>query len=325
MDIVTHSLSGVLLSRLLPLPRTKTTTLLLIAASNIPDIDKYGAFTHNPTAYFEHHRGYAHALAFAPLLALLCLLAYRAVRPLTPMLAIATLAAILIHDGLDTLNPFGVRLLLPWSDTWIHYDLIGPWDLVFVGALTIACVIPSILAIVDSEVAGAKVKHPSPIAPIIALVIITGYTTARYFAHEKAITMMSEAEYRGVSPKNVYAFPLRTSITEWRGIAEGKDWIYELPIDINAGVPVRDQFRLEQPEHGSSLEAARTTHEFQVVERIARIPVYILRRPGDGQDVDLIDLRFGPSAEPQLDAHAHINQNFTVRSVTLWTGSLFWY
>lgn len=324
MDIVTHSLSGVLLSRLLPLPRSPLTTALIVVASNFPDIDKYGAFTNNPTAYFEHHRGYAHALAFAPLIAFLCLLAFRIFKPVTPMLVVGTLLAVLLHDGLDALNPYGVRLLLPWSDRWIHYDLIGPWDLVFVGALSIACLIPSILAIVDSEVSGTRVKHPSPVAPIIALTIITGYTTARYFAHRQAVTMMTEATYRGVAPKHADAFPLRTSITQWRGIVEGKDFIYELPIDITVGVPVRDQYRLDLPEHVNALEVARTTHIFQVVERIARIPVFIVHRPTDGQEVDLIDLRFGPSSEPQLSAQAFVNPNSTVQRIQLWTGSLFW-
>lgn len=320
MDIFTHSLTGVLMSRLLPLPRAGATTLLLIAASNIPDLDKYGVFTNNPEAYFTHHRSHAHALLFAPALAILCLLVYRIFKPITPCLAAATLAAVLLHDLTDTLNPHGVRLLL----TWFHADLITPWDLIFVSTLTIAVGIPPLLAIVDSEISRTKTQHPSPIAPLLAIAIILTYTGARWISHNRAIAMMTDVSYRGTPAKRVSAFPTGVSLTRWRAIVEGKDFVYELPLDLTDVLPVRDQYRIDLPEHGASIEAARTTHTFQVVERIARIPVWTQSRALDPQEVQLIDLRFGPSSQPQLSARALINPNGAVRSLQFYTGSLFW-
>ncbi|MEP7354414.1 MAG: metal-dependent hydrolase, partial [Acidobacteriota bacterium] len=70
MDNLSHSLVGLMLARAGMNRGEKNTTAMLVVAANIPDVDAY-AFLTSPATYLDVHRGYTHALVFAPLMALL--------------------------------------------------------------------------------------------------------------------------------------------------------------------------------------------------------------------------------------------------------------
>jgi inner membrane protein len=115
----------------------------LIVGANLPDLDALAYFD-GPGADLEWRRGWSHgvlALAVLPfLLTGLLLLLHRCGRRLskwsTPsamqprQLLLLSFIAILSHPVLDTLNTYGVRWLMPFSDRWFYGDtlfIVDPW------------------------------------------------------------------------------------------------------------------------------------------------------------------------------------------------------
>ena len=76
MDNLTHTLVGLMLSRAGMNRFHLRASAILILATNIPDIDAV-SLAGGAGNYFHYHRGITHAIAFAPVLALLPLLAVR--------------------------------------------------------------------------------------------------------------------------------------------------------------------------------------------------------------------------------------------------------
>ena len=73
MDNITHTLTGVVLSRVGLNRWYARSALVLMLAANIPDIDIVTA-VRGALPYFIAHRGYTHSIAMAPLMALLPML-----------------------------------------------------------------------------------------------------------------------------------------------------------------------------------------------------------------------------------------------------------
>jgi inner membrane protein len=154
MEPLAHTLAGACLAesglkRLTPL----ATSTLLIAA-NIPDVDG-ACYAHSADLAFAVRRGLTHgvlAMALLPVLLTAAMLWFdRAVRQRWnpceaparggPLLALAYLG-VLSHSGLDWLNNYGVRLLMPFSDRWFYGDalfIVDPWLwLILGGAVMLA-------------------------------------------------------------------------------------------------------------------------------------------------------------------------------------------
>ena len=115
MDNLTHSLTGLLLSRAGLNRFYPRATLVLIVSANIPDIDVL-AIARGPLYYFEQHRGITHSLAALPVMALLSALVGCAFgRTMRGWLAAWGLAIIGVasHLLLDWTNIYGIRLLFP--------------------------------------------------------------------------------------------------------------------------------------------------------------------------------------------------------------------
>ena len=70
MDNLTHTLVGLMMSRCGIDRGERGTAAVMMLAANAPDIDAYPFFT-DQLDYLEIHRGYTHALAFSPFIALL--------------------------------------------------------------------------------------------------------------------------------------------------------------------------------------------------------------------------------------------------------------
>src|SRR5262245_172819 len=117
MENLTHTLTGLMLSRA-GLNRwcPRATPILLIAA-NLPDIDIVTRLA-GPLAYLDQHRGISHALIVAPFLSALSAAIVRVVsrKPMSWLPAVITgLIGVLSHLLLDWTNTYGIRMLLPFS------------------------------------------------------------------------------------------------------------------------------------------------------------------------------------------------------------------
>ena len=142
MDPITHTLAGATMARAGLDRRTPLATAALLLGANAPDIDIFTAFG-EANATLACRRGWTHGplamLALPFVIAGLLLVWDRYVRrrrsptavPAEGM-ALLQLAAIgvLSHPALDWLNTYGIRLLMPFSDTWFRGDslfIIDPW------------------------------------------------------------------------------------------------------------------------------------------------------------------------------------------------------
>lgn len=127
--------------------RTALGATALLVGANLPDIDALAYFA-GPAADLEWRRGWTHgvlALVVLPViltvaLLFIHLLVYLASRmrrrwsSSAPMAAgqllLLSFIAVLTHPVLDTLNTYGVRWLMPFSDAWFYGDtlfIIDPW------------------------------------------------------------------------------------------------------------------------------------------------------------------------------------------------------
>src|SRR5271155_3236541 len=99
MDNVTHSLVGLMLSRV-----SGRNALMMVVAANLPDIDIV-SWAGGTLTYLEFHRGLAHSLIAAPVWALILILLFR---DRTWQAYLAALAGVMSHLLLDWTNVYGI-------------------------------------------------------------------------------------------------------------------------------------------------------------------------------------------------------------------------
>jgi inner membrane protein len=152
MDPVCHSLAGLTMGQAGLRRRTPLALPTLVLAANAPDIDVITMATTDVWMYYR--RGWTHgpiAMVVLPLVLTGLMLAWdRLVRqrrtpgapPVRPgaLLWLAVLGT-LSHPLLDFMNSFGIRLLMPFSNTWFYGDalyIVDPWlyAILGVGAAT---------------------------------------------------------------------------------------------------------------------------------------------------------------------------------------------
>jgi inner membrane protein len=154
LDNITHTLAGLALVRTGLGRKSRFAGAALIVGSNLPDLDLV-ALVGGRLAFIDAHRGISHSLIGGCVLGALFgagLWALGRFRPrggpaadgddgpprqtrLGPLCGLALLA-VLLHLGFDSLNDYGIRLLLPFTDRWYYGDIIfivDPWFWLLLG------------------------------------------------------------------------------------------------------------------------------------------------------------------------------------------------
>jgi inner membrane protein len=145
MDNICHTLVGAALGDAGLKRRTRFGMLTLTVAANLPDLDVAVFLT--PASSVAFRRGWTHgvpAQILLPLVLTAVLLLwdrYRPGRSNEPRARGAWLLAlsyvgVLSHVGLDYLNNYGIRLLMPWSGQWFYGDalfIVDPWLYLLLG------------------------------------------------------------------------------------------------------------------------------------------------------------------------------------------------
>ena len=315
MDNITHTLVGLMLSRAGGFYSSKArgekgTSVAIMLAANAPDMDTFNFFTDSLT-YLQVHRGYTHALAFAPLVALVPLLLVKAfIRTRFTLITLATYAgcliAILSHLLLDWTNVYGVRLMLPFSAKWYRLDSTDIIDPVILGVLILALAAPALSALITSEMGGRKSSGPGRGWAWFALATVLLYDTGRWMAHDRAISIVDAYSYRGAPAERVSVFPVRFTIMRWRAVVQGDGFIYEVPIDLSRDFDAAGG-HTEYPAISSpAIDAARATRTFQTFESFNQLPFWTLLPVDDTMRVELLDLRFGSIQRPGFEAVAFV-------------------
>jgi inner membrane protein len=301
MDNITHTLTGLMMARAgLARKGERGATLVILLAANAPDIDVVMGAIPGSLSYLQYHRGYTHALAMAPVMAILpLLLAYWIQRAtLDWHNYAASLLGVLSHLAYDLTNVYGVRLLLPFSSRWLRLDtadIIDPWILII---LIVAISAPALAALVSSEIGGRKSAPPRATWASFALVAIFCYEGFRLASHARAIAVMGARLYGGVETPRISAIPDRIDPLRWRGIVETEDFVLTVNLKLTEDY-IPNFGRVDYPtQKSAAIDAARTTEPFQVFERFNQLPFWKVSSASDAIKVELIDMRFGTPQRP---------------------------
>jgi inner membrane protein len=314
MDNITHTLTGLVLSRAGFARWYSHPALVLVLAANAPDIDIVMAFR-GSLPYFENHRGITHSIVMTPVLALLVVLVVCAMtRTMRGWKAAYGLAIIGVasHLLLDWTNSYGVRLLLPFSSQWYRLDLNNIIDLWIWGILLIAAIGPLLGRLVSSEI-GAKPGTGRGLA-IFALSFLLVYDFGRYLIHQRALDMLNSRVYQGGSPLRVAAFP--TSLVNpfhWTGWIDRPAFAMRFSMDLLRDFDPGTGTIFFKPETGPAIDAARQTQPVQVFLNFAQFPLWRVMPVADPEGahrVEVRDWRFPFGAGATVDASNRVVSSY---------------
>jgi inner membrane protein len=227
----------------------------------------------------------------------------------------ACLAGVLSHLLLDWTNTYGIRMLLPFSNRWLHLDstdVVDPWIWL---AFLLAIAAPALASLVSSEI-GAKKNSAAKLGwAWFALIFLCAYDGSRFAAHQRAIAVMSARLYNGLEPTRIAAIPNRWSPFEWRGVVEADDFVDDVPVNLNAEFdPSAGRITYASPPN----QAAIKTRPFQVFSKFDQLPFWKV----DSTKAQLIDLRFGTPEHPGFSATAILGPSGEVTKSKFGFGSL---
>jgi inner membrane protein len=309
LDNLTHSLVGLFLARAGFKHVTPRGTAIMVLAANAPDFDVVCWFGGN-ASYIHWHRNITHSLIAIPFMALLTVaivrwVGRREIRWLPASLI--AMVAVVSHLLLDLTNVYGVRLLLPFSGRWFHWDTTPIVDLTIWALLLLGVAAPWFGRLVGSEI-GERKREAGGGWAVTALLLLGAYDYGRSILHDRAAASMDSRIYHGLAPRRSGAFPGENPLV-WEGIAELSDSYVQAQVDI------RDSFHQEpvvtfyKPERSPAIEAALHTEPFQRFLEFVQYPIWVTEpaaEPEHATRVSLVDLRFGTPAEPGFEAVATV-------------------
>ncbi len=305
MDPLTHTATGLFLSRAGLRHWTPLSTPILLLAANAPDIDVVTAFG-GSLNYLHYHRHLTHSLAALPVMALLPVLLVWAVARKPVRWCGALLAAAIAvgsHLALDWTNVYGIRLWLPFSPDWLHLDLTSVVDLWIWAALLLGVAGPFVGRLVGSEIASgmARQRHYGRGLAIFALLFLLVYNCGRAVLHTRAMATLDARIYQQSTPLRVAALPDPINPLRWRGLVETSDFYAVEDVNLAADFDPGRSLILHKPESDPVLDIARHTYAFQEFLRFSQFPLWRVSpaaEPENAKLVQVYDLRFGTPMAP---------------------------
>lgn len=310
MDNLTHTLTGILLSRAGLDRYYRKPALLLALAANAPDIDIVAA-SQGSLAYFHYHRWITHSVLFLPVMAgLTTLLVCALRRSWAGVLHSWLLASIGVasHLVLDWTNAYGVRLLAPWSDHWYRGDLasvIDPW---IWAALLLGVLAPMLGRMVSAEM-GAR-PGSGRVAAMLALGFLTAYDGGRSLLHARALETLNSRLYDDAPPARLAAFPEAANPFAWGAVVETISSYKLYDLNLLDNFDPGDAQVVYKPEPSPAIQAARATRTFRVFLPFCEFPLWTVLPAGDAArpetEISVREARFGFSATALVDAKARV-------------------
>ena len=348
MDPIAHTLFGATMAEAGLKRKTALATATLLIGANIPDIDGLAMLVSSDYGLW-FRRGWTHgilALLIWPFLLTGLMIGVdrliekrmwrrnrmRQGPPMRPvmLLGIAFLG-VWSHPLLDYLNTYGVRLFMPFSDTWFYGDtlfIIDPWFWLLAGAgvvlarskswagisgwivlgtavtalITTADIVPLALKVLWLAGLGGIIivrwsgRHRDATQPIaftlLALLILY---IAFMFTGSKLTASHARAQLNdnGADIKQVMANPLPARTLLRTGIAASETHYYRFK--INWLRP--DSFELTGEPipievPDHVVEAALNSRDLRGFRNWMRFPAYEVKRLDDGWEVIIRDLRY---------------------------------
>jgi inner membrane protein len=311
MDNLTHSLTGLALSRAGLNRGLKHPAWLLLLAANAPDIDVVTGIA-GAAPYLDHHRGLTHSFLLLPVMALLPVvimsLFSRGERYPWGRAYLASCIGVLSHVLLDWTNVYGVRLLAPLTWEWYRLDITHVVDLWLWTILLLSFAGPLISRLVSSEI-GAKPSKGTG-AAIAALALMLLYDGSRYVLHQRAIATLEARIYQGEAPSRTAAFPHFANPLLWTGLVEGESFysLHDLNLLLDFDPGAGQIFY--KPELSQAIQNVGKTEPFRVFLEFSQFPLFRMlpaAQPEGAFWVDAMDLRFGPPSDPRFVASALVD------------------
>jgi inner membrane protein len=323
LDNLTHSLVGLFLARSGFKRFTPRGTAIMVLAANAPDFDVICWFG-GPVSYIRWHRNITHSLIALPFMALLAVaivrvLGRKEIRWL-PAFLIA-MVAVASHLILDLTNVYGVRLLLPFSGRWFHWDATPVVDLAIWAMLLAGVAATGLGRLVGAEI-GERQKGSGAGWAVVALLFLSAYDYGRSVLHDHAVALMDSRIYNGAAPLRTGAFP-RANPLLWTGVAELSNAYVEVPIDLRASFHPDAGETFYKAEQTAALTAAMETKPFQRFLEFVQYPVWVTGPAPDLERatlVRLVDLRFGTPYAAGFQAVATVTDRNQVADSTLIMG-----
>lgn len=312
MDNLTHSLTGLMLSRAGLSRFHPRAAWLLFLSANAPDADAISALG-GAGVYFTYHRWMTHALIALPVVALIPVVVVRLLfrkHPFRwgPAYALS-LIGVASHLALDWTNPYGIRLFLPFSDAWPALNITSVVDVWIWAVLLLATLWPMLSRLVGSEM-GSRSK-PGRGWAIAALCFLPLYNMGRWFLHHQAVEVQISRVYNGQSAQRAFAFPGHLNPLLWNGVVETNSFWVLHPVDLRSELDPPASRILYKSETSPPIEAARRTPLFDSFLKFSQTPHWrVTPAPSleGGSRVDLVDLRFGFTVTALVDARNQVRE-----------------
>lgn len=289
MDNVCHTLVGAACAEAGLKHRTRFGTATLLVAANLPDVDVLVFATELPSVAFR--RGWTHGILAQVLLPVVLAAAVMAIDRIRPRqgraadfraLLLLGYVGVLSHVGLDFLNNYGIRLLMPFSGRWFYGDavfIIDPW----------------LWAILGAGIAFARKRRrtgPARIALAASTAYIVAMLASAYAA--RAIVLEEWIRVRGRRPAELMVGPAPVNPFRKTVIAETGDhyvtgtftWL-PVRVTFDAGIVPKND---DEP---AVTAARRRDRRIQAVLIWSRFPFYDVAPVPEGTRVTLRDVRFG--------------------------------
>jgi len=302
MDPLTHTATGLFLSRTGLKRWTPLATPILLLAANAPDCDIV-TLAGGQLDYLRFHRHLTHSLAAMPVLALAAVVLVRVVarKPVKWLGAwAAALVAVATHLALDLTNAYGVRLLLPFSQRWLRLDLTSLIDLWIWAVLLLAVAAPFLGRLVGSEITSGAVKHRAYGRgwAVFGLAFLLVYNYGRSVLHTRAEAVLESRIYRGQAPSRVAATPDAANPWKWHGMVETDNFYAFEDVNLLGDFDPTEASIVHKPEPDPALDAAAHTRTFQDFLGWAQYPLWRVSpvsEPENGRLVEVYDARMGPN------------------------------
>lgn len=314
MEPVTHFLTGACLGRSGFNRKTAYATLAMTLAAEAPDLDVLWGYR-GPVAELQHHRGWTHSFVGAPVVALATvgfiwlLHRWRKKEPVIPprwgWLFLGAWIAANSHILLDYTVNYGVRPFFPFSEKWYAWSIVfivDPWLLL---ALTLALLLPAILALADREIGARRKAFRGRGWAVAALVFMVLYWGLRNAERDHALALIRTGSYTREPLIRAAAEPHIANPFRWRMLMETKDSFQTAEVDTIGDVVNTDDYAdvIYKPPVTPAVAAAKQSYLGQVYLDWGKWPLVqdqgTVQAPGADPPqpgwhaVEFQDLRFG--------------------------------
>ncbi len=316
MDPLTHTATGLFLSRIGLKRWTPLATPILLLAANAPDIDIVTT-AGGSLSYLHYHRHLTHSLLAMPVMALgtVALVALVSRKKIHWGGAfLAALIAVATHLLLDLTNTYGVRLFLPFSARWLRLDITNVVD-IWISAIFLLCIIGPFLAeLVGTEIASRSTRQPLQGRGFawLALIFLLLYNCGRGVMHARAIAELQSRLYENSAPLRTLALPDAGDPWRWKGVVETSDSFAVEDVNLLGEFDPTHATVYRKPAPDPVIQAAERLPVFQEYLRFSQVPLWRVSPSYEienGKTVDVIDLRFGTPPSPEFIATATFDAN----------------